>query len=102
LVLSTEVRKVVAEFLAEAGAVHPKVHTSESIGRWLEDHGWTLKGSSEAAQEWFNESVCDRVFLYHEIPLSWVSVLHAAAAYTEISMEKILMEVAMMKEEVKE
>lgn len=47
----------VAKHLAEAGAVHPAVHTPTRIVNYLERHGWERYSVSDTAILWFHPDI---------------------------------------------
>ena len=96
---------VVARFLAEAGAVHPKVHTPNRVQQWLGEHGWQAQAptSHGLTAQWMREG--KRVF----VPLRTDTADYARFAGYTISIgaemagvrfQQALLEISALSDEV--
>lgn len=92
-----------ARLLAEAGAVHPQVHTPNRVQQWLSQHGWQALAPASPdllAAEWM-DSEARTVF----VPLQTDTVdyaryaryaLERAAQAADLSLSQVLAEVALL------
>lgn len=95
----------VARFLAEAGAVHPKVHTPNRVQQWLGEHGWQAQAptSHGLTAQWMRDG--KRVF----VPLRTDTADYARFAGYTISIgaemagarfQQALLEISALSDEV--
>lgn len=98
----------VARHLAQAGAVHPEVHTPTRVMRWLGEHGWQTAAPTDpstAIAEWVHadggESVS--ICLYADaVNYTGYAVLAiaAAAGTADLTVPEALLEISQMPDEV--
>lgn len=98
----------VARHLAEAGAVHPGVHTPTRFMQWLSEHGWQAAAPSDPdriAAPWVHRDTGYRIFvsLHPEVAdysRYTTSVLAEAAPFAGFEFEQALLEIALLPDEV--
>lgn len=98
----------VARVLAEAGAVHPAVHTPNRVAQWLAGHGWQPAGPFDPerlAALWVHADSDERLFLsQHPDVADYASFqrygLAGAARVAGVALPQALLEIALLPDEV--
>lgn len=97
----------VARHLAEAGAVHPAVHTPNRVMQWLGEHGWQAETPAYKhpwTAGWRHPyGGIVHVVQAPECPdyVGWTGiVVRGGAAEAGLTVQQVLMEIAQMPEEV--
>lgn len=97
----------VARFLAEAGAVHPAVHTPARVMQWLEQHGWERYNVSDIAVAWRHQ-LSNGSFMNVYMPTNpdaidyarrVHNVLQDGTLYDGTPLSQVLAEVAVLPDE---
>ena len=98
----------VARHLAEAGAVHPSVHTPNRVMRWLADHDWECVHVDDSVAGWRrHQKRCHEWFVY--VPVDPEAVDYARGAFGAIGkvawvehvpLPQLLLEIALLPDEV--
>lgn len=97
----------VARHLAEAGAVHPAVHTPTRIMQWLEQRNWWREPDPDPnrwAVEWANADAQQHVYVPQhadtaDYAMRAYDLLCIAAVAADLTLNQALAEVAAMPEE---
>lgn len=104
-----ETNAAVARHLAEAGAVHPAVHTSTRVQNWLERHGWQMYVATDIATLWAHPNWpgprgWSALLPLHEDGVDYTrqvtALVQHVAMVGEVEPEQILLEIAQMPGEV--
>lgn len=96
----------VAQHLAEAGAVHPKVHTPARIMQWLERHGWEPMAPVDPERltaEWMDSEARSVFVPLHPNTVDYARharyALERAAQAAGVMLRRVLAEVATLPDE---
>ena len=97
----------VARHLAEAGAVHPKVHTPNRVMQWLGEHGWQAaapRNHDPLIAEWIHAESGQSLFV--RLDASDVNyaghtdyVVAEAAGLAGLIVPEALLEIALLPDE---
>jgi hypothetical protein len=98
----------IARFLAEAGAVHPQVHTPNRVQQWLSEHGWQPAAQASPGQvpaAWIHADSRQAVFVHVDADdVNYAGhtafVVAEAAAAADLVVPEALLEIALLPDEV--